>query len=332
VKRPPSRPAPKKTRNPAETRAAILEAAFEEIYAHGFHAPRGGLLEASMKALVPVFALCVFACSHSGKPAIQPLTTEASADSAISTALAGPTRLETERARDVYRHPHETLEFFGLREDMNVIELWAPDGYYTSILAPLLRDRGKLTVTFWDPAGDYTEKDPRAKTRHMEASGRFLARLDQTPAVFDNVERIAMKPPIFAFGADGTADLVVTFRNIHNWIPEGYEDAVFSAAFRALKPGGVLGVEEHRGLPGMTTQQITDTGYVPEDLVVALANKAGFRLVARSEINANPKDTKDYPSGVWTLPPVFVRKDVDRARYAAIGESDRMTLKFVKPF
>jgi predicted methyltransferase len=281
-------------------------------------------------ALAPILAMGVFACSHSGEQATH-LPTEARADAAIVTSLAGPARLEAEKLRDVYRHPRETLEFFGLREDMNVIELWAPDGYYTAILAPLLRDHGKLSVTFWDPGGDYSEKDPRAKTRHMEASVRFIARLEQAPAVYDRVERIAMKPPVFSFGGDATADLVVTFRNVHNWIPEGYEDAVFSAAFRALKPGGVLGVEEHRGLPGMTATQIADTGYVPEDLVIALATKAGFRLAGRSEVNANPRDTKDYPDGVWTLPPNFALKDKDRAKYEAIGESDRMTLRFVKP-
>jgi predicted methyltransferase len=282
-------------------------------------------------ALAPILAMGVFACCHSGEQAIHPPLTEARADAAIATSLAGPARLESEKSRDVYRHPRETLEFFGLREDMNVIELWAPDGYYTAILAPLLRERGQLSATFWDPGGDYSEKDPRAKRRHMEASLRFIARLEQGPAVYDNVERIAMKPPVFFFGGDATADLVVTFRNIHNWIPEGYEDAVFSAAFRALKPGGVLGVEEHRGLAGMTATQIADTGYVPEDLVIALATKAGFRLAGRSEVNANPRDTKDYPDGVWTLPPVFALKDKDRAKYEAIGESDRMTLRFVKP-
>ena len=286
-----------------------------------------------MKALTltSVLAFGIFACSHSGAPSALPRATELRFDSAIAASLAGPARLDKEKARDAHRHPRETLEFLDLRGEMNVVELWAPDGYYTSILAPVLRDHGKLTVTFWDPAGDYAEKDPKARKRHMEASERFLARLDQTPAVYGRVERIAMKPPVFSFGPDGAADLVVTFRNIHNWIPEGYEDAVFSAAFRALKPGGTLGVEEHRGRPGMTAEQIADTGYVPEDLVIALATKAGFRLAARSEINANPKDTKDYPSGVWTLPPVFALKDVDHAKYEAIGESDRMTLRFVKP-
>jgi predicted methyltransferase len=282
-------------------------------------------------ALAPILAAGVFACSHSGEQTPHVPLGPAHTDAAMVTSLAGPARLDDEKARDAYRHPQKTLEFFGLREDMNVIELWAPDGYYTAILAPLVRDHGKLSVTFWDPGGDYAEKDPRAKRRHMDASRRFIARLEQAPAVYDKVERIAMKPPVFSFGGDATADMVVTFRNIHNWIPEGYEDAVFSAAFRALKPGGVLGVEEHRGLAGMTSTQIADTGYVPEDLVIALATKAGFRLGGRSEVNANPRDTKDYPDGVWTLPPVFALKDKDRAKYEAIGESDRMTLRFVKP-
>jgi predicted methyltransferase len=132
-------------------------------------------------------------------------------------------------------------------------------------------------------------------------------------------------------GRDGVADMLLTFRNVHNWIMEDYEDAVFAATYRALKPGGTFGVVEHRGNANMTRDQIKDTGYVPEELVVALATKAGFRFAARSEINANPKDTKDYPDGVWTLPPSYALKDKDRDKYTAIGESDRMTLRFVKP-
>jgi predicted methyltransferase len=294
---------------------------------------RATSLEVVVKAvaLAPILAMGVVACTHFGGQTTHPPLAEARADPAILTYLAGPARHEDEKTRDVYRHPRETLEFLGVRESMSVVELWAPDGYYTAILAPMLRDRGTLSATFWDPGGDYSEKDPRAKRRHVEASERFIARLEQAPAVYDKVERIAMKPPVFSFGRDATSDLVVTFRNVHNWIPEGYEEAVFSAAFRVLKPGGVLGVVEHRGFPGMTATQIADTGYVPEDLVIALATKAGFRLAGRSEVNANPRDTKDHPVGVWTLPPNFALKDKDHAKYAAIGESDRMTLRFVKP-
>jgi predicted methyltransferase len=134
-----------------------------------------------------------------------------------------------------------------------------------------------------------------------------------------------------SLGPDASADLVLTFRNVHNWIEAGYAENVFAAAFRVLVPGGVLGVEEHRGRPGMTVKEIRDTGYVPEDVVIGLAQHAGFRLTARSEVNANPRDSKDYPDGVWSLPPTLAGHDKDRDRYIAIGESDRMTLRFLRP-
>jgi predicted methyltransferase len=279
----------------------------------------------SLAARVSLVGLCLVTCTRSEQPA------QARIDQELRAALGGAARTEEERARDGFRHPRETLEFFGLRGDMHVVELWAPDGFYTAILAPLLRDRGALTVTFLDPNGDFPALLEQPKKWQTQASRRYVERLQKSPEVYDRVVRAVMKPPAFSFGPDGSADLVVTFRNVHNWIPEGYEGAVFAAAFRVLKPGGVLGVVEHRGRPGMTRKQIEDTGYVPEEQITGLATTAGFRLVDRSEINANPKDTKDYPEGVWTLPPFYARKDVDRAKYAAIGESDRMTLKFVKP-
>jgi predicted methyltransferase len=279
---------------------------------------------------VPALALALAGCDPAPPQAEAPRPSPSIAqvagaplDAALRAALAGPARTAEERARDVYRHPVETLEFFGVRDDMNVVELWAPQGYYTAILAPLLRDHGKLGVTLFDPI-----HPPKGR---FGWDAKYVERLDKSPDVYGKVERILMKPPAFSFGPDGSADLVLTFRNVHNWLAEGYADAVFAAAFRVLKSGGVLGVVDHRGAPGMTPQQIEDTGYVPEETVLALATKAGFRLAARSEINANPKDTKDYPKGVWTLPPMYGMKDVDRAKYTAIGESDRMTLKLVKP-
>jgi len=279
----------------------------------------------SLPACILLLGLSLVACTHVEQPPAPPRI-----DQALRATLGGPARSEEEHARDKFRHPRETLEFFGLRDDMHVVELWAPEGFYTAILAPVLRDKGALAVTFLDPNGDFPARLAQPKKWQTQASGRYLARLDKSPEVYDKVQRIAMKPPTFSSGPDGSADLVVTFRNVHNWVPEGYEGAVFAAAFRVLKPGGVLGVVEHRGNPGMTRPQIEDTGYVPEEQVIGLATTAGFRLVDRSEINANPKDTKDYPEGVWTLPPFYAKKDVDRAKYAAIGESDRMTLKFVK--
>jgi predicted methyltransferase len=283
--------------------------------------------------LAVFFTLLLLGCSHpsGGAGAAGRADADTRLDEALRASLSGTARTEQERARDAYRHPHETLAFFGLRDDMRVVELWAPEGYYTSILAPVLHDRGQLTAALLDPDGDYPAVLLQSKKLQSESSRRFIDRLDRNPDVYGKVTRVVMKPPAFSFGPEGSADLVVTFRNVHNWIPEGYQDAVFAASFRVLKAGGALGVVDHRGKPGMTPKQIEDTGYVPEDVVVALATKAGFRLAGRSEINANPKDTKDHPDGVWTLPPVYALKDKDRDKYQAIGESDRMTLRFVKP-
>jgi predicted methyltransferase len=280
-----------------------------------------------LPALSLAFVAALSACPSAASS--QPTTaTAATADGPASTkvhaAVLGAARTERERARDAYRHPEETLAFFGLRDDMRVVELWPGGGYYTAILAPVLAEKGQLTITHFDPKGDPKSED----TGEAQA---ILGRLAKSPDVFGKVTPKELKRPELTLGPDGSADMVLTFRNIHNWIDEGSADQVFAASARVLKSGGVFGVEEHRGKPGMTVQQIKDTGYVPEAVVIAMAEKVGLRLAARAEINANPKDTTDHPKGVWALPPSFANKDVDRDKYAAIGESDRMTLKFVKP-
>jgi predicted methyltransferase len=235
---------------------------------------------------------------------------------AISTALAGPQRSATNRARDVYRHPAETLAFFGLTPTQHVIELWPGGGWYTEVLAPVLHDAGSL--------GAVTASGPGAKNYRD-----FLA---TQPALFDKVNVVEVQPPTtLALGPDASADLVLTFRNIHNWLSGGFAAELDAAVFRVLKPGGIYGVVEHRAKPGTTIAQSKDSGYVSEEVVIELATKAGFVLDARSEVNANPKDTKDYAKGVWTLPPSYANKDVDHDKYQAIGESDRMTLRFRKP-
>jgi predicted methyltransferase len=246
------------------------------------------------------------------------------ARASIAQALGGAVRTDKERARDADRHPLETLAFFGLRDNANVVELWPGGGYYTSILAPVLAARGHLAVTHFAPSDDKKDYDgSEAKV--------ILERLAKTPDVFGKVERRLLAKDSVALGPDGSADFVLTFRSVHNWIEEGKADQVFAAIARVLKPGGVLGVEEHRGHPGMTVKQIRDTGYVPEDIVVALAQKAGLRYGARSPVNDNPKDTTDHPDGVWSLPPTLAGGEKDRETFLAIGESDRMTLRFVKP-
>ncbi len=256
--------------------------------------------------------------------AIPPAAADATPASGFQAALANPARRDKERARDVYRHPAETLAFFGVKESSSVVELWPGGGYYTAILAPYLSASGKLTVTHFDPKGD-------PKSEDTQDAVYLLDRLAKTPAAFSKVAPQQISLASLSFGPDASADFVLTFRNVHNFIEEGYADKVFAAAARVLKPGGVLGVEDHRGKPGMTTKEISQSGYVPEDVVIQLAQAAGLRLAGRSEVNANPKDTKDYPKGVWSLPPTFAEKDANHDKYAAIGESDRMTLKFVKP-
>ncbi|HUO81485.1 MAG TPA: methyltransferase [Gammaproteobacteria bacterium] len=243
---------------------------------------------------------------------------------AIAKAVDGEHRTAEARARDEYRHPAETLDFFGIEEDMTVVELWPGAGWYTEILAPLLRERGKLVVASF---GEGAEPEYRAGL-HAGLMEKFAS----NPDLYDRVEVVILAPPdAVQLGEPESADLVLTFRNTHNWIEAGVEEEVYRAAYEVLKPGGVFGVVQHRGKPGQDAADSAPRGYVPEQHVIDLAGQVGFELAASSEINANPKDTKDYEEGVWTLPPAYRLKDQDRERYAEIGESDRMTLRFVKP-
>jgi predicted methyltransferase len=263
-------------------------------------------------------------------PAYTPVTAsgaDPATDAKIRQSLAGPQRTAEERARDGYRHPLETLEFFGLREDMTVVELSPGGGWYSAVLAPVLRDKGKLFVAGSDPNGD-----PKSEgTKNAQA---LLARFQQSPQAFDKAQSlvVARDKPI-VLGAPESADMVLTFRNFHNWVGGKSTDGILTAVFAVLKHGGVLGMTDHRANPGTSADPkvVGDSGYIPEDAVVDIVQKAGFKLAGKSEVNANPKDTKDYPKGVWTLPPSYELGAVDHAKYEAIGESDRMTLKFVKP-
>ena len=243
----------------------------------------------------------------------------------LERVVSGDHRSAENIARNQYRHPVQTLEFFGMRDDMNVVEIWpGGGGWYTEVLAPFLRDRGKLVAASYDADSsvEYYRKNAAA----------YGDKLQARPDVYDRVKVIDFQPPDKSdLGADGSADMVVTFRNVHNWLEADTAGQVFAAMFRVLKPGGILGLVEHRGVEGHVGKKWWESGYVPESEVIRLAQEAGFRLVEKSEINANPKDTKDYPDGVWTLPPVYRLKEKDHDRYAAIGESDRMTMKFIKP-
>ena len=287
-------------------------------------------------SLKPIALVALLAACGGSSPAAQnPTTTTnaaapelgpAPADDAarLAWAMNGPQRTAAEKARDAARHPKETLAFFGVTDKSHVVELWPGGGWYTEILAPYLRDDGKLTVTNFDPA--------KAKGEQKDFAESFDKKLSGAPSIYGKVEVRRIAPPDdLSLGPDGSADVVLTFRNLHGWINNGYEKKVFEAAFKVLKPGGVFGFVEHRANPGLDPKESAKTGYIPEQSVIDLGQSVGFKLAGKSEINANPKDDHNHEGGVWALPPTFRNGDKDRAKYAAIGESDRMTLKFVKP-
>lgn len=279
----------------------------------------------SSRALIAGAILGLLACTTptaATGPSV-PKTDVATA-AALDAALAGAHRSDANKARDKYRHPKETLTFFGLRQDMTVVELWpGTGGWYTEVLAPVLRDKGTYYAAHVNPSDSPQSAQDGLKT--------YRAKLAANPDVYGKVVVTAFGPNALEIAPAGSADLVVTFRNIHNWMGREWASKAFEAAFKALKPGGILGVTEHRGNPAAPQDPKAASGYVNEEFAIQLIEAAGFKLVERSEINANPKDTKDYEKGVWTLPPVYRLGDKDREKYAAIGESDRMTLKFVKP-
>ena len=241
----------------------------------------------------------------------------------IDQVLAGDWRSEKNKARDQYRHPKQTLEFFGLKSGTTLIELTPGGGWYAEILAPLFKGSGNYIAAIVTP-----KKKEGEDAQDMDALSKKFA---GDPAHYGEakVEQFDLKAP--NLGAPGSADMVVTFRNVHNWVMADAAPGMFKASFDVLKPGGVFGVVDHRAAAGADLEKIKQSGYLPEDLVIKMATDAGFKLDAKSEINANPKDTKDYPEGVWTLPPSLALKDKDQDKYLAIGESDRMTLRFVKP-
>jgi predicted methyltransferase len=240
------------------------------------------------------------------------------ADDALKAVIAGEHRA-TNAARDPYRHPYETLTFFGIKPNMTVVELVPSGGWYTEILAPYLRDKGKYIG-----AGQAPDK---------KGGLAFRAKLDANPALYGRAVTAVFEPPSrYEIAPANSVDMVLTFRNLHNWVGNGDEAVrtTFKEIYKVLKPGGVLGLVDHR-LPGaMKQDEKASSGYVHEAYVIKLAESAGFKLAGKSEVNANPKDKADHEKGVWTLPPVLANKDKDREKYMAIGESDRMTLKFVK--
>ena len=233
---------------------------------------------------------------------------------ALQAAIAGPQRSEANKARDQYRHPLQTLTFFGIKPGMTVVEIWPGNGWYTEILAPFLKERGKLYEAVGMGVG--------AKA--------FEEKLKADPAVYGEVIlTVLQRPAETAIAPAGTADMILTFRNVHDWIPRGNTADYFKAFYRALKPGGTLGITDHRANPSQPQDPSAKNGYVRQDYMIELAKRAGFKLAGTSEINANPKDPQNQP--VWDLPPTLRLGQKDRAKYLAIGESDRMTLRFTKP-
>jgi predicted methyltransferase len=241
----------------------------------------------------------------------------------LKAVIEGDHRTADEKARDQYRHPHETLSFFGVRDDMTVLEIYPGSGWYTQILAPFLKDKGKLIAAVYD-------RNPKTQKKWMPKYNKeFTDQFVGKPDVYGNIELVDMVPPDqIDLAPAGSVDMILDFRNAHNWIDSG-GDQVAAGWFKSLKQGGVLGVIEHRRV--QKKPHDPESGYIHQKRIVDLMVKNGFKLEAKSEINRNPKDTTDHPEGVWTLPPSLELGAEASAKYLAIGESDRMTLKFVKP-
>jgi predicted methyltransferase len=242
-------------------------------------------------------------------------------DSALVTAVGSPARSAAHVARDSARHPVEELTFFGLAPTMTVVELWPGGGYWTDILGPYLAPSGHYYVALPPPGN--AEEDSGVTRFHarIAAEKERLGTLHETTLGAGHLD---IAPP-------GSADLVLTFRNLHNWMEDGFADDALAASFKALKAGGILGIEEHRGRNDQPQDPKAKNGYVRQDYTITLAKKAGFEFLGSSEVNANPRDTKDWVDGVWTLPPTLSQKDKDRAKYVAVGEADNYVLKFRKP-
>jgi predicted methyltransferase len=261
--------------------------------------------------------------AHAVKPADS--ASLPAADAGLQQAVDGSWRDPANRARDAYRHPAQTLAFFGIAPTQTVVEITPGGGWYSEILAPYLQAQGQYVAAVVDPAAL-----PEANRDYPQRARAGLEKkFADAPAQFGKAQVVGYDPAAPVFGAPTSADLVLTFRNVHNWRMAGQAEGMFKGFYEVLKPGGVLGVVEHRAKAEVPADD--RSGYVGQAQVIALAEAAGFRLDASSEVNANPRDSKDHPNGVWTLPPVGRHDEADKARYQAIGESDRMTLRFIKP-
>ena len=253
------------------------------------------------------------------------LLSEPSNAHSLESIITGEHRSDANKARDPYRHPLKTLEFFGLQEEITVVEIWPSGGWYDENIAPYLNESGQYISAGYDP----NDESPYFRARAAE----FMDRLSQSPNLYSNVQHNILKlPDRMDIAEPGSADMILTFRNIHNWMARNQADEVFEGFFKALKPGGILGVVEHRGDASVPQDPEAKSGYVNQHYAIVLAEKAGFIFEASSDVKANPKDTKNHRDGVWTLPPTYSSlSEEEKKDYSDIGESDRFTLKFRKP-
>jgi len=288
-------------------------------------------------------AAMLLSCSGAQQPPVgksDPAPAQADASvadgsAAIAAAMRGSHRSAGAADRDQYRHPVETLAFFGFTPTMTVLDIGPGAGYYTELLAPALAKGGVYMTTNKEPPS--TAAEPSAHHWSPYEGVQFDALLRAAPELYGKVQVIRVDYEAPKLNLDGKVDMVLLMREVHmmkNW---GTLDTWLREIHRALKPNGILGVEEHRAAPGANPEETVQKGYLPEAWVIEKIEAAGFVLAGKSEINANPQDTKDYPNGVWSLAPSFqagpdyTPADArGRAKYAAIGESDRMTLKFVR--
>lgn len=263
--------------------------------------------------LIPVIAALTLAAL--------PISGVMAKDAGLAKAVASTHRSPNFVERDKVRKPQEELEFFGIKPDMTVVEISPGGGYWTEILAPYLHDKGTLYIAI----------SPRAASeRAATYYDGWKKKIDENAAVYGKVKLGELGGGSYNIAPEGSADMVLTFRNVHNWMSAGTAEQVFAAFHKTLKKGGILGIEEHRASNDKPQDPKAQSGYVREDYTIALAEKAGFKYVGKSEILANPKDTKDWPRGVWTLPPTLALGETDREKYVAIGEADNFVLKFVK--
>lgn len=278
------------------------------------HRRRHGFLGALL--LCSVFGSFVHAAHH------QP-NTAAVSFKVIDAAIAGAHRSERNKARDVYRHPRQTLEFFGLRANMSVLELAPGGGWYSEIIAPVVKDHGHYAAGVAPPKSADAEDTASMKTLRQKFADHAQ--------VLGTLNTVPFGAGVAQMAPANSADMVLIFRSLHGWMDAGWADKALALAFNSLKPGGILGIEGHRGNAATPQDPKAASGYVNEEYAIKLIEAAGFKLLGRSEVNANPLDTKDYKEGVWTLPPTLTLGETDKDKYMKIGESDRFTLKFQKP-